>query len=104
MTDLLGLLTHLHAAVTGVGAVHIVPTTPGMPGAVIVDQDTATIHIDVTLPIDQWFAGLADGLRELSSRGDPGFGMEAFGDGESVTADGARIYPMWPRLRLVGDT
>ena len=98
MTDLLGLLNTLQAAVAAAGNVRIAQTAiEGMAGAV--DHHTSTIHIDPNLTPDEWFAVLSDGLEVIARRGDP-FGMELFGP---VTADGAGVVPVWPRLRLVAD-
>jgi hypothetical protein len=99
MTDLLGALMALQTAVATGGAVRIVRTATD-DGAGIVDHDTRTIHISPDLNTDDWLATLADGLRTLNAgRGDP-----IAADYNPVTADGARVIPMWPLLRLITDS
>lgn len=100
MTDLLGTLNTLHAAVNAAGGVRIARTSvDGMAG--VVDRETNTIHINPDLGLDEWLATLAEGLKVIARRGDP-FGMEGF-DGP-ITADGARVIPMRPYIRPVPDS
>ncbi|MBP2331280.1 hypothetical protein JOF56_011665 [Kibdelosporangium banguiense] len=101
MTDLLGALIALQTAIAAAGTIRISHTAID-DMAWVVDHATGTIHLDPDLPTDEWYAALHEGLdalasRARASRGDP-FGMEAFGP---VTADGARVIPMRPRLRLI---
>ena len=101
MTDLLGALMALQAAVLAGDVVRIARTAlDGMAGAV--DHDTRTIHVSPDLSPDEWLATFAAGLHTLNAgRGDPTRALD------KVTATGdcssSGSIPR-PRLRLISDS
>ncbi|GAB3472226.1 hypothetical protein [Actinophytocola sediminis] len=66
MTDLLGLLTGLHAAITHLGELHISISDieGGLPG--LVDHETLTIHLRPGLDLATGLAILASGVAALA--------------------------------------
>lgn len=69
MTDLLGLLSAIHRAVTQVGVLHLsITDVEGAAGAV--DRLTHTIHISPGLSLPEMLRVLAEGVEALAPPGE----------------------------------